>query len=52
MVAAEEAELGGGAFFAEVKALITTSPDTTEPKDIDSITLTSPEPNEPELLDS
>lgn len=39
-------------FFSQVKALIATSPDTAEPREIDSIVLTSPENTESENIDS
>ena len=47
---------GGGvaqdSFLAAVNALVASSPDDTEPKEIDSITATSPEDSEPSALDS
>lgn len=47
---------GGGrpaqdSFIATVNALIATSPDNTEPREIDSIAVTSPEDSEPSALD-
>ena len=49
-----EGGAGGGqdAFFSVVKALVATSPDTAESREIDSITVTSPENSEPVNLDS
>ncbi len=50
--------VGGGpgpsqdSFFTVVKAVVATSPDDTEPREIDSITATSPESSEPAALDS
>lgn len=48
---------GGGrpaqdSFFATVNAFVATSPDNTEPREIDSIAVTSPEDSEPAALDS
>ena len=39
-------------FFTTVNALVATSPDNTEPREIDSIAVTSPEDSEPAALDS
>lgn len=47
---------GGGtpaqdSFFATVNALVVTSPDNAEPREIDSIAVTSSEDSEPAALD-
>ena len=39
-------------FFTAVNALVVTSPDTTEPREIESISSTFPEDAEPASLDS
>lgn len=48
---------GGGtpaqdSFFAAVSAVIASSPDDTEPREVDSITATTPEDSEPTALAS
>lgn len=39
-------------FFAAVNAVVATSRDDTEPREVESITATSPEDSEPASLDS